>query len=84
MPITPGVVLLDEAIYAIAQHAQLNVDRCKINSIKFLNPVLPDTKLTLQYEIRANGNTYFDILDVADTTNLNESRRIMATGVFSV
>lgn len=61
MPITPGVVLLDLAMLAIAQHRQREVQACKIRNLKFLSPVLPDTHLTVQYEITANGAVQFDI-----------------------
>ncbi|MES2024641.1 MAG: hypothetical protein V4448_03690 [Pseudomonadota bacterium] len=73
MPITPGVVLLDLAIHAIAQQLALNMQSCKIKNLKFLNPVLPDTHLTVHYEVNANGTIQFDIKD---------NERIAATGVF--
>lgn len=74
MPITPGVVLLDEVLYAITQHANLSTAPRKINSVKFLNPVLPKAALEVHYEIRLNGNIQFD---------LRENEQIMASGVFS-
>jgi 3-hydroxyacyl-[acyl-carrier-protein] dehydratase len=73
MPITPGVVLLDLAIHAIAQQLALNMRSCKIKNLKFLNPVLPDTHLTVHYEVNTNGTIQFDIKD---------DQRIAATGVF--
>lgn len=73
MPITPGVVLLDQAMHAIAQQLQLDMRTCSINNVKFLNPVLPGTQLTVNYDIAANGNIRFDISD---------DQRIAATGVF--
>jgi 3-hydroxymyristoyl/3-hydroxydecanoyl-(acyl carrier protein) dehydratase len=75
MPITPGVVLLDQAMHAIARQLQLDTQTCKINSVKFLRPVLPDTRLTMNYEVAANGNIRFDIKD---------DQHIAATGVFHV
>jgi 3-hydroxymyristoyl/3-hydroxydecanoyl-(acyl carrier protein) dehydratase len=75
MPITPGVVLLDEAMHAIAHELQLTLPTCKINSIKFLSPVLPDAHLTVHYDISANGNIRFDI---------KEDQRVAATGVLHV
>jgi 3-hydroxyacyl-[acyl-carrier-protein] dehydratase len=77
MPITPGVVLLDRAMHAIAQQLQLDLQTCTINSIKFLNPVLPDTQLTVHYEMTARGNIQFDIKD-----EQHIDKRIAATGVF--
>jgi 3-hydroxymyristoyl/3-hydroxydecanoyl-(acyl carrier protein) dehydratase len=73
MPITPGVVLLDETMHAVAEQLQLDIQGCKISSVKFLRPVLPDTQLTVHYEVAANGNIRFDIKD---------TQHIAATGVF--
>tara|TARA_R110001599_G_scaffold64023_3_gene179243 strand:+ start:908769 stop:909059 length:291 start_codon:yes stop_codon:yes gene_type:complete len=61
MPITPGVVLLDLAMLAIAQHRQREIQPCKIRTLKFLSPVLPDTHLRVQYEITSNGSLQFEI-----------------------
>ena len=73
MPITPGVVLLDHALHAMAQQLQTDFQQCKIGSVKFLSPVLPDTHLTLHYEVASNGNIRFDIKD---------DQRTAVTGVF--
>lgn len=75
IPITPGVVLLDLAMLAIAQHRQREVQPCKIRNLKFLSPVLPDTQLSVQYEITANGALQFEIRNgaqLAVTGELNE------------
>lgn len=61
MPVTPGVVLLDLAILAIAHHRQCDMQPYKIRSLKFLRPVLPDTHLNVQYELTANGALQFEI-----------------------
>lgn len=76
MPITPGVVLLDEAIHAIAIRESLALTQCRIGSAKFLKPVLPGTPLQLQYEIRTNGNISFQIQD--------HEQEAVATGAFNV
>lgn len=75
MPITPGVVLLDQALHAITQQLQLDMQNCAIKHLKFLHPVLPDTHLSVHYEVNANGSIQFDIRD---------DQRIAATGVFDV
>lgn len=75
MPITPGVVLLDEALFTISAHAGFGMQQCRINSVKFLFPVAPDTSLTLEYAQRTNGNIEFNIFDT------QESRRLVASGV---
>lgn len=76
MPITPGVVLLDEALLAISQHAGLELSQCSISSLKFLSPVAPDTRLTVHYETKSSGAISFAITD--------QDGRSVATGVFSV
>ena len=63
MPITPGVVLLDEAMHRIAALEALDLSRCRLNSTKFLKPVLPGTPLVLHYERRPNGQINFEIKD---------------------
>lgn len=73
MPITPGVVLLDLALHAIAVEQKMELQNCKISSVKFLSPVLPDTELTLHYERTANGSIQFD---------LKQGERVAVTGAF--
>lgn len=63
MPITPGVVLLDLTLVAIANHLQRELSQCRLNSVKFLRPVMPDTALVIHYETNAAGNIQFDIKD---------------------
>jgi 3-hydroxymyristoyl/3-hydroxydecanoyl-(acyl carrier protein) dehydratase len=72
MPITPGVVLLDQAIHMLAGQLQSDFRHCDIKSIKFLSPVLPDTHLTLHYDVNAGGTISFDI---------KEGQRVAASGV---
>lgn len=74
MPITPGVVLLDEALHAIAVAQQMDLQKCTISSVKFLSPVLPDTELTLHYERTAKGGIQFDI---------KQGERVAVTGAFN-
>lgn len=75
MPIVPGVVLLDEALHAIAHELRCGLLSCRINSVKFLSPVLPGTNLRVHYDVSTNGNIRFDIKD---------DQRVAATGVFHV
>jgi 3-hydroxyacyl-[acyl-carrier-protein] dehydratase len=72
-PITPGVVLLDWTVHAIAEQLNLDMQTCKIGNTKFLRPVLPDTQLTVHYDVSAQGNIRFDIKD---------NHHVAATGVF--
>jgi 3-hydroxymyristoyl/3-hydroxydecanoyl-(acyl carrier protein) dehydratase len=55
MPIVPGVVLLDEALYAISRLTGEHIDRCTLGAVKFRRIVRPGQPLTLQFErIRAH------------------------------
>jgi 3-hydroxyacyl-[acyl-carrier-protein] dehydratase len=60
-PIVPGVVLLDETVYALmasAAHAPFN---CEIASAKFHSMVHPGEPLTLEHEASADGSIRFVI-----------------------
>jgi len=61
-PIVPGVVLLDEALHAIACSTGLSLAACELRSIKFLNPLTPGVAVMLLSEVQANGSIRFDIL----------------------
>jgi 3-hydroxymyristoyl/3-hydroxydecanoyl-(acyl carrier protein) dehydratase len=59
-PIIPGVLLLDEALYAIeqagiGQPAQPEGSHWHISSVKFHRVVLPDETLRLQWVQQAGG-----------------------------
>ncbi|MGV3740832.1 MAG: 3-hydroxyacyl-ACP dehydratase FabZ family protein [Burkholderiaceae bacterium] len=75
MPITPGVVLLDEAMHRIAQSEKFALRQCKISNAKFLKPVLPGARLVLHYESRPNGSINFEIKDHEES--------VVALGSFS-
>jgi 3-hydroxyacyl-[acyl-carrier-protein] dehydratase len=70
-PIVPGVLLLDQALYAIGVRMGTDLSACRINALKFLSPVRPGEPIGVRYEIQDNGAIKFDIL--------SEERRI-ATG----
>ncbi len=72
MPIVPGVVLLDEALYVIGQQLAVDLSACAIRSLKFLSPLLPGEPATVRYEVAANGGIRFDIISV---------ERVIASGV---
>ncbi|MDB5966130.1 MAG: Beta-hydroxyacyl-(acyl-carrier-protein) dehydratase, FabA/FabZ [Polaromonas sp.] len=69
MPILPGVVLLDAAVYGLEQAARDGdyvpppgpALHCRITSAKFLSPVAPGETLVLRYQTPASGNTRFAI-----------------------
>ena len=70
MPIVPGVLLLDEALHAIAVGRP--EQGWQINSAKFLQPLLPGASVVIEYEAQASGSVRFDIL---------HGERHVATGV---
>lgn len=60
MPIVPGVVLLDEAMHAIAE--DIGHDGAwQIGSVKFLSPLGPGARVVIEHEAQASGAIRFDI-----------------------
>lgn len=72
-PILPGVVLLDEALYALAAARGLEAAIGRIKSAKFLSPVSPGEALRLDCTASAEGVFCFRIL---------AGERAVASGVF--
>ncbi|MGA9025528.1 MAG: hypothetical protein WB440_05685 [Steroidobacteraceae bacterium] len=72
MPILPGVVLLDEALHAIAAARGADVPRYRIGSAKFLGVVRPGEALELTHEALDNGSIRFTV---------SSAGRAVATGV---
>lgn len=62
-PIVPGVVLLDEALFAIQSADGLALEACRIASAKFFHPVGPGAVLVVRHQTLANGSIQFDIMD---------------------
>jgi 3-hydroxymyristoyl/3-hydroxydecanoyl-(acyl carrier protein) dehydratase len=54
-PLLPGVVLLDEMLYAIGAGDWV------VSTAKFLHPVRPGETLTLEHDVLANGSVRFVI-----------------------
>lgn len=61
-PIVPGVVLLDEALHAIACAAGVSLAACELRAVKFLSPLTPGVAVVLASELQANGAIRFEIL----------------------
>ena len=61
-PIVPGVVLLDEALFAIQSADGLSLDACRIASAKVFHPVGPGAVLVIRHQTLANGSIQFDIM----------------------
>jgi len=54
-PIVPGVVLLDEALRALASLFGVPLGRCTIREAKFRSPLRPGEPLALEASVRADG-----------------------------
>ena len=66
MPIVPGVVLLDEAMHAIAADTG-HAGGWDIASVKFLHPLGPDAQVVIRHEVQASGAIRFDIVQGEQT-----------------
>jgi 3-hydroxyacyl-[acyl-carrier-protein] dehydratase len=66
MPIVPGVVLLDEAIQAVAADTG-HRGGWNIASVKFLHPLGPDARVVIRYESQDSGAIRFDIVQGEQT-----------------
>lgn len=73
-PILPGVVLLDEALLALAALQGRAAAAAQIKSAKFLSPVLPGENLRLDYLSTAAGVFRFE---------LKAAERVVASGVLA-
>lgn len=73
-PILPGVVLLDEALLALAALPGVAATTVQIKSAKFLSPVQPGERLSLEYSAMAAGVFCFE---------LKAAERVIASGVLA-
>lgn len=71
-PVLPGVVLLDEALHALAVRQGLDVAGGQIKSAKFPSPVKPGEALLLSYTNKAAGVFSFEVM---------AGERVAASGV---
>ncbi len=62
MPVVPGVVLLDEALHAIALALGTDLSACRIASVKFVSPVLPGQALEIQHDSVDGGAIRFTLM----------------------
>jgi 3-hydroxyacyl-[acyl-carrier-protein] dehydratase len=65
IPIVPGVVLLDEVLYAIQHDQEFNGATWQISAVKFLSPLKPGEKAIIYYGKTANGGIAFEIVEGA-------------------
>lgn len=75
-PIVPGVVLLDEVMYAIVTDTGLPATDWQLSSIKFLSPLKPGESVTIEHEQSANGAIKFEVL----CAGLDKNNRQIVTG----
>jgi 3-hydroxyacyl-[acyl-carrier-protein] dehydratase len=73
-PILPGVVLLDEALHALAAQQGLAVSAGHIKSAKFPSPVRPGEALRLNYAATAAGVFRFEVI---------VGERVAGSGIFA-
>ncbi|MDP2029089.1 MAG: hypothetical protein Q8K12_05580 [Thiobacillus sp.] len=71
-PILPGVVLLDEALLALAAVQGMAAAAGEIKSAKFLSPVQPGESLRLDYSSTTAGVFRFE---------LKAAERVVASGI---
>ena len=60
-PITPGVVLLDQALLFLGQALGTPISRCRLGAAKFLSPVGPGETLTFTFQSRGTTGVQVDI-----------------------
>jgi len=63
--IVPGVVLLDEVLFAIESAGGPLPRTLRISSAKFFHPVGPGATLVIRHERLANGSILFEVMDGA-------------------
>jgi 3-hydroxymyristoyl/3-hydroxydecanoyl-(acyl carrier protein) dehydratase len=61
MPIVPGVLLLDEALSAIAADLGVGLEYCTLKAVKFRNVARPGQALQLRFESSSPGQVRFTI-----------------------
>ena len=60
-PVVPGVLLLDEALHAIALHYRLSPAQCELGQVKLLSPVSPGERLSLRHTRTPRGHIDFEV-----------------------
>lgn len=60
-PITPGVVLLDQALIFLGQELGVPIASCRLGAAKFLSPVEPGETLTFAFQPRGANGVQVDI-----------------------
>ncbi len=60
-PILPGVLLLDKVLHDLAAATGIALDRCEINSVKFLSPARPGDVLVIHHSVSVSGTLRFEV-----------------------
>jgi 3-hydroxymyristoyl/3-hydroxydecanoyl-(acyl carrier protein) dehydratase len=60
-PIVPGVVLLDEALHALADSLGLPLAGCELQSVKFRHVLRPGEPLEMRHEQGVDGASRFSL-----------------------
>ena len=60
-PVVPGVLLLDEALHAIALHYRLSPAQCELGQVKLLSPVRPGERLSMRHTLKPRGHIDFEV-----------------------
>ena len=60
-PITPGVVLLDQALIFLGQALGAPLSACRLGAAKFLSPVAPGETLSFTFQPRGTTGVQVDI-----------------------
>jgi 3-hydroxyacyl-[acyl-carrier-protein] dehydratase len=66
-PIVPGVVLLDEALHAIAAESGVDLGRCTLGSVKFKSVVRPGQAVALRFEFVGPNSVRFELSSGSQT-----------------
>jgi 3-hydroxymyristoyl/3-hydroxydecanoyl-(acyl carrier protein) dehydratase len=61
LPIVPGVVLLDAALFTIAAALQVQLDCCTLSTVKFRSVARPGQALSLRFDSSSPGKLRFAI-----------------------
>jgi 3-hydroxyacyl-[acyl-carrier-protein] dehydratase len=79
MPIVPGVMLLDAAVFAIMGNSEFP-GAWQITTVKFLSPLQPDEQAVISWEVQDNGAHFENSIrfDIATAD------RIIASGSLSL
>lgn len=80
MPVVPGAMLLDEALWAIEESTGVSVTQWIVKSVKFKMPVRPGELVTLRFEQTAQAGLRFELHSPTGIVGSGVLTRAAATG----